>query len=255
MLSLLVAAALIGQEPSCTVTALPASDTGRGGKPIEIALKFEFEKGWHIYWKNPGDSGEATSVKWNLPIGWSVADLRFPTPHAISAGGTINYGYEDRVTLIAKLNPPNGYSGEPVKFSGEASYLICKEACVPGVRKFEVAFPGELIEQGEWREVLHSMPAVYRRKVSATYDDRTMRLSLPEKRISKAYFFSEDDKLVAHSKNQILKKAIDGYELLVPLSEYSTARPAKVRGVLTVTGDDSLVRSYEIELTSVSKTK
>jgi thiol:disulfide interchange protein DsbD len=89
---------------------------------LDVALEFQLEPGWHIYWKNPGDSGEATTVKWNLPEGWSEVDLMFPTPHAIDAGGVINYGYENKVTLLARLKPPVDYSGETVNLTGEASY-------------------------------------------------------------------------------------------------------------------------------------
>src|ERR1700756_3752431 len=39
------------------------------GHPFNLALRFELEKGWHVYWVNPGDSGEPPRVTWDLPAG------------------------------------------------------------------------------------------------------------------------------------------------------------------------------------------
>ena len=30
-------------------------------------MLFDLEKGWHIYWVNPGDSGEPPKIQWQLP--------------------------------------------------------------------------------------------------------------------------------------------------------------------------------------------
>ena len=33
-------------------------------KDFVIGIKFEIEPGWHIYWKNPGDSGLPAEIEW-----------------------------------------------------------------------------------------------------------------------------------------------------------------------------------------------
>jgi len=40
------------------------------GQPFMLGFKFTIAPGWHIYWKNPGDSGLPTEVKLNLPEGF-----------------------------------------------------------------------------------------------------------------------------------------------------------------------------------------
>jgi thiol:disulfide interchange protein DsbD len=250
----ILAAIVAFQGPACKLSVLPVLEEARGGKPIEVALTFDLEPGWHIYWKNPGDSGEATRVDWKLPQGWSLVGIRFPTPHAIDMAGITNYGYENRVTLAAQLLPPPSYVGEPVKFSGMASYLICKEACVPGSRTFEFSLPGPALDPSEWREASVLFPREYKRDAHAKYDNKFLVLQLPEKRIIKAYFFAENDKLVSHSDAQTLRKAESGYELLVPLSEYQAAKPSKIGGVLVLTDQDAMVRSYNIEFSASKNT-
>ncbi|MCB9222323.1 MAG: hypothetical protein H6615_10910, partial [Ignavibacteria bacterium] len=39
------------------------------GSDFFIAIKLDVAEEWHIYWKNPGDSGLPTEVKWTLPKG------------------------------------------------------------------------------------------------------------------------------------------------------------------------------------------
>ena len=34
---------------------------------IQIGVLIDLAKDWHIYWKNPGDSGMPTSIEWNIP--------------------------------------------------------------------------------------------------------------------------------------------------------------------------------------------
>jgi thiol:disulfide interchange protein DsbD len=246
----LIALFAIGlQEPACRVTATPVEPEARTGKPLEVAIQFEFEPGWHIYWKNPGDSGEPTSIKWTLPKGWKEVDLRFPVPHAIDMGGIVNYGYENRVTLIARLQPAPNYQGEPVNLSGEVSYLICKTACVPGSRKFALSIPGDPIDGEVWRETFRALPSKYMRTLTSKYEGRNLVVALQEKRVTKAYFFAEDANLVAHSSPQQLRKTDTGYELTIPLSEFATSRPKKVVGVLALTSDAESVRGYNVELT------
>ena len=254
MISLIALCAIGLQEPSCKVTALPVQEGVRVGKPIEIALQFDIEPGWHIYWKNPGDSGEATTIKWNLPEGWKEVDVRFPTPHAIDAGGVVNYGFENRVTLVSRLRPPANFAGEAVNLTGEASYLICKEACIPGTREFSVSWPAEPIEPNTWREALAALPKPYTRPLASQYSEDLLRISLHEKQIAKAYFFASDSKVINHSAAQQLTKVGEGYSLDVPLSKFSTSKPAKVEGVLALT-IGGVTRGYEVTLTPKSNSR
>ena len=34
------------------------------GKPLTVGLKLRMEMAWHTYWKNPGDSGLPTRIRW-----------------------------------------------------------------------------------------------------------------------------------------------------------------------------------------------
>jgi DsbC/DsbD-like thiol-disulfide interchange protein len=51
------------------ITSLQPSSTFKAG------VQFHMAKGWHIYYKNPGQSGKPTQVEWILPKGWKVDPL------------------------------------------------------------------------------------------------------------------------------------------------------------------------------------
>ena len=52
------------------------------------------DKGWHTYWRNPGDSGGPIEIDWDLPKGFSVSDIKWPLPEKIEYPPLMTYGYE-----------------------------------------------------------------------------------------------------------------------------------------------------------------
>src|SRR5271156_2189873 len=69
----------------------------------QIALILHLESGWHVYWINAGDSGEAPNVDWVLPAGVMVGKMQFPTPKRLPLGPLMDYGYDGTVVFPFKL--------------------------------------------------------------------------------------------------------------------------------------------------------
>src|SRR6202008_3713117 len=42
------------------------------GAPFWLGLRQRIAPGWHTYWLNPGDSGEAPTLDWKLPAGFAA---------------------------------------------------------------------------------------------------------------------------------------------------------------------------------------
>lgn len=40
------------------------------GEPFQVGIRLTMKEHWHTYWRNPGDSGEPTTVTWKLPDGF-----------------------------------------------------------------------------------------------------------------------------------------------------------------------------------------
>lgn len=99
-------------------------------RPLWLAFRFELAPGWHVYWRNPGDSGEAPRVSWTLPDGWKVGELHWPVPERIPVGPLVNYGYKGAVMLLAEAHPPDGVTGEAT-LQADVDWLVCRESCIP----------------------------------------------------------------------------------------------------------------------------
>ena len=96
-----------------------------------IGLRFQLDPGWHIYWINPGDSGEPPKVTWHLPSGVQAGDLQFPAPHRIADHGMTDYGYEGEAVLLSKLTIPVGATSNKHEIAADVWYLVCREVCIP----------------------------------------------------------------------------------------------------------------------------
>src|SRR5579862_8707260 len=102
------------------------------GAPNQAGLYFKLEPGWHVYWKNAGDSGEPPRIKWMLPDGVTAGPLQFPAPKRLPLGPLMDFGYEDEVLYPIQLNvAPTVKSGKAV-LDANVDWLVCREVCIPG---------------------------------------------------------------------------------------------------------------------------
>jgi hypothetical protein len=73
------------------------ADAAQPGRSLLVGFRLEMEPGWHTYWRNPGDSGLPTKVRWELPEGFSAGELQWPRPIRFATGPLVSYGYEHEV--------------------------------------------------------------------------------------------------------------------------------------------------------------
>jgi thiol:disulfide interchange protein DsbD len=120
-----------------------APDGVTPGKPLWLGLSIEHQPGWHTYWKNPGDSGLPTTVDWQLPAGLQAGDIAWPTPRKLPVGPLMNFGYEGRLLLAVPVTvsaaPMTLTDSVPVRL--KASWLVCKEVCIPEEGEFTLDLP------------------------------------------------------------------------------------------------------------------
>jgi DsbC/DsbD-like thiol-disulfide interchange protein len=96
-----------------------------------VAVVQHIQPGWHTYWVNPGDAGQATQLNWKLPAGFHVGPVHWPVPRQFRAGPLVTYGYEDEVTLLQEMRAPATLPQAPATLSVEARWLACADRCVP----------------------------------------------------------------------------------------------------------------------------
>ncbi|MBB2964827.1 protein-disulfide reductase DsbD family protein [Methylobacterium sp. R2-1] len=112
------------------------------GRTVTLGLHMAMKPGWHVYWRNPGDSGLPPEMVWRLPAEFSVGPVQWPVPERIPVQTLMNFGYEGAVTLLVPLTvPESARVGETVRLSGTLSYLVCEEICIPGSAELSLDVP------------------------------------------------------------------------------------------------------------------
>lgn len=117
------------------------------GSPAFVAARLSIEPGWHVYWKNPGDSGVAPTLRWTLPEGLSARVIRWPRPRIFASEHETTYGYEREVGLVVAIEAAS--DATPGTFSGSvrADWMVCKELCLIGGGSVEFAI--EVLAAGD----------------------------------------------------------------------------------------------------------
>jgi thiol:disulfide interchange protein DsbD len=126
------AAAQLDSAPKVEARLIAKTGEVAPGGSVTVALEENIRPGWHTYWINPGDAGAPTEIKWTLPPGWRVGPIQWPFPKRVPVGPLMDYGYDGRVWLLTKLAAPReAKPGDIVTLKAAASWLVCKEVCVP----------------------------------------------------------------------------------------------------------------------------
>ncbi len=122
------------------------------GRPFLAAVEIATDPHWHVYWRNPGDSGVPTRIAWSAPKGWRVEPLEFPIPRRFAPGGVAAYGYEGKTFFLARITP----STTPGGIAAKASWLVCSEACVQGGATVGARVPLGAVKPGPYAKALRS---------------------------------------------------------------------------------------------------
>jgi len=118
------------------------SEMPKPGDKIKVGVHFKLDPGWHIYWKNPGDSGLPTKVKHTVPKGFEIKETFYPVPKTFFREGNIlDYGYEDELLLITDIYIPKDATSSSFKIKSEARWVVCREVCIPGSKELDLLFP------------------------------------------------------------------------------------------------------------------
>lgn len=126
------ASAAVGPEPSLVRSELiSARATVAAGSQIVVAIRQRLSPGWHSYWRNPGNIGQATRVSWSMPEGWRAGDIQWPTPHVYRLSGMMNFVYSNDVVLPSTITVPTDAPLRPVRLEAVVTSLLCRDVCVP----------------------------------------------------------------------------------------------------------------------------
>jgi thiol:disulfide interchange protein len=110
------------------------------GESVDAILTLEHDPLWHSYAADPGRTGLPTAVEWDLPAELSAGPIRWPEPETFSSSGIEAKGYSGRVELRIAISASKELApGAILAIGAKASWLACKESCVPGEASFTLA--------------------------------------------------------------------------------------------------------------------
>ncbi|HEX5805440.1 MAG TPA: protein-disulfide reductase DsbD domain-containing protein [Macromonas sp.] len=139
-----LASAVQHNEQSRAELLVHAPEGVAPGKPVWLGLRIEHAPHWHSYWKNPGDSGLATTLDWQLPPGVQAGEIAWPTPKKFPLGELANYGYDGTVLLPVPLTIAPAFKGAQLDVSLHARWLTCRQECIPQEGQFRISVPAQV---------------------------------------------------------------------------------------------------------------
>jgi thiol:disulfide interchange protein len=200
------------------------------GSSTWLALHFKLDPTWHIYWKNPGDSGAPISVLFDLPKGFKLEEIKWPTPHRFELEGFVGLGYEDEVTLLAKISTQENINiSQDAHIKAIMQWVACSNECVPHSvtieKDLKVSRDAPLKDEkvaSIFEKARQSLPLAHdSMKVSLDKKLLDIKFSLPQAKgdIEELNFYPETVGLINLSAKQQIKLDQSTYTLSVPLEE------------------------------------
>jgi DsbC/DsbD-like thiol-disulfide interchange protein/cytochrome c biogenesis protein CcdA len=226
---------------------------------VDLALHFTPKSGWHLYWKNYGDTGAETSVEFSgWPTGTKIGLWDYPTPKRLPFGEQMNFGYEKPITLLSAVKLPKGFRLSPMAVTAHINWLACtQEVCVPEekaiklklsdraelpdakVRKLFAGGHADLPAKPVWPSRYHIAKGLFQIRVQT---------DIMLDKIASAEFFPNASLLIQHSAPQrVLKK---GQLLWLETRADSNHVTTNVGGVLVLVGKEGQRQGYDLTFTA-----
>ena len=243
------------QPPHARVELLARQITITSGSDLQLGIHFILEPGWHIYWINPGDSGQPPSLKWQLPPGFTAGEIEWPRPERMQSSAELaDYGYHDDVLLMVPVHAPQSINDEQLRglrFAAEAKWLVCREVCIPEHANLELFLRSGAIKENPDTAKLFAdaekllpaaMPQGWNAKAESRKDDFLLTV-VAGKPITKAIFFPLDPGQIDNPAPQKLQPSRIGATLTLKKSDLLIKPINLLRGVLAIPGGPA----YRIE--------
>lgn len=227
----------------------------------EIALAFaqQLQSGWHVYWKNPGDSGLPLDFVWSLPDGAAASAIDYPAPHPIPIGPLVNFGHEGAPIFLTSIKAPaQAEIGSVLEIGLNATWLICAEICVPETGSFSLSIPVVAAPQADpaasdlFARARAAMPRPF--GGGATFSVSGQKISL---RLSgapaggKAYFFPEISGASEPAAEQKVSRSGEDLKIDVKAGPEAASIGERLEGVISIEGADS-EHSFSLSATRVA---
>ena len=210
-----------------------------------VGIKFDIEPGWHIYWKNPGDSGLPAEVEWKNNDSIEFKNFLWPSPQKTPEDPLMTYGYYNEVVLPAIFSVDSEYIESGLSVF-EIDFLICEKICIPEKAVIDFDLNNYTREDIQFsREVLSSwynqLPINLDSELIIEASNNYFSIEWADENndISQAYFYPENNGLIKYSAKQDLYKLDNSIKLIVERPAKYSNNNLNVSGVLEIQSGDT----------------
>jgi DsbC/DsbD-like thiol-disulfide interchange protein len=231
--------------PHGTIELIAENPWIAAGHTVNLGLRFQLEKGWHIYWINPGDSGEPPRVKWQLPAGLAAGAIDWPVPKRLGRSTVVDYGYQDAITLIVPVHVDATIASQTTaQLAAQVSVLVCREMCIPGKAQLSLSLPvksqqpstdarTESLFAAARKSLPRPMPASWRFRIIETKDSFVLTANLG-RQITDATFYPLVESQIDNAGQQKLEPLPAGFRLTLRKSDQLLKPIEHLNGVLVL---------------------
>ncbi len=216
------------------------------GRNLLLGVHFVLENGWHIYWINPGDSGQPPVFKWQLPPGFTAGEIQWPRPQRLqSSSQVVDYGYHDEVLLAVPVRvSPTASTSAAAQITLDTKWLICREVCLPDHAQLHLSLPlaasapsqnaaAATLFAAAAQRMPKPLPATWRTRFNARKDDLILVVETG-KPITSGEFFPLDPDQIENASPQRLEPTPAGARITLKKSDLLTKEITRLRGVLVL---------------------
>jgi thiol:disulfide interchange protein DsbD len=237
--------------PHVAVRLIAEQSTVAPGQSFWVGVEFVLEPGWHLYWINPGDSGEPPKIAWTVPEGFRMGAIEWPRPERLPVPPLVDFGFAGTVMLLVPATAPaSARPGTTAALDADLNWLVCRDLCVSGsghastvvkvARQAEFDAAARSSFETARRRLPKAAPASWKQTARATADGFDLMID-SGRTVAVATFFPFDRDQIDNAAPQRVEPLPRGFKLTLRKSADLRRRPAALRGVVTLASGDAYV--------------
>ena len=96
----------------------------------QVLVTLTVDPGWHVSWRNPGETGLPTRLSWSLPAGVRVLNETWPVPVIAHTSVGATHTLEGAVPWVIEFALDNASATDRL-INLTMKYGVCRDVCIP----------------------------------------------------------------------------------------------------------------------------
>jgi thiol:disulfide interchange protein len=237
-----------------------SESAAKPGTTITAAVHLKMAPKWHTYWRNPGDSGQPTKIKWDLPKGITAGEIQWPAPEKDKFDDLYTYVYREEVALLVPLTIGADAPAGAQTIKANVTWLECEVQCIQGKQSAQAALviagesktSAEAAKIDEWKAKIPQPKDDV--EFSAQWDGSAKgeerKITFTVNKSSGAWdFFNDRLENADLSGSTETLPVVDGkVRFRKTVKKFEGTWPAQLTGLLLIPGDATTAREVKVAI-------